>query len=172
MKNHISFVGNEQAKAEIDRLAFGDDVAASPEVQKMWDEMDDDAEQVEREFRRQDQKQAAQVMLAMRRTARKQTKPFVIGMFRRSVARSPRMQKSFRRPSRTAVGASSPGGGGSPGGDSGGSEPPQGDPDLPSFRFVRSGLTHSYLKSDRFIPSWRPGRLGPMSHALLRGWSR
>ncbi len=56
--------------------------------------------------------------------------------------------------------------------DSGGSEPPQGDPDLPSFRFVRSGLTHSYLKSDRFIPSWRPGRLGPMSHALLRGWSR
>lgn len=56
----------------------------------------------------------------------------------------------------------------SPGDDSGGSEPPQGDPDLPSFRFVRSGLTHSYLKTDRFLPSWRPGRPEPMSHAFAR----
>ncbi len=81
-------------------------------------------------------------------------------------SRGPR--SASRRPSRTAVGASSPGGGGSPGDDSGGSEPPQGDPDLPSFRFVRSGTPRSYLKTDRFLSSWRPGHPVLMSRAFAR----
>ncbi len=76
--------------------------------------------------------------------------------------------RSSHRKGRTCAMSFSRNSGNSPGDDSGGSEPPQGDPDLPSFRFVRSGLTHSYLKSDRFIPSWRPGRPGPMSHAFAR----
>jgi hypothetical protein len=76
-----------------------------------------------------------------------------------------RVSSRSRCTSRTAVASAS-----SPGGDdSGGSEPPQSDPDLPSFRFVRSGILRSYLKTDRFLSSWRPGRPGLMAH--VRRWA-
>ena len=72
-----------------------------------------------------------------------------------------RAPRSHRPSARAAASSSSD--------DSGGSEPPQGDPDLPSFRFVRSGTLRSYLKTDRFLSSWRPVRPGLMAH--VRRWA-
>jgi hypothetical protein len=84
---------------------------------------------------------------------------------------SSRGPRNSSRRSRTAVRTSSQGGGGS-GDDSGGSEPPQGDPDLPSRPLIGGYPLVFPSQPDRILPSWRPARLGLMSHALLRGWSR
>ena len=79
---------------------------------------------------------------------------------------STRSPRNSSRRSRTAVGMSSPGD------DSGGSEPPQGDPDLPSRPLIGGYPLVFASQPDRILPSWRPARPGLMSHVLLRGWSR
>ena len=93
------------------------------------------------------------MMLAMERH---KNRPRIRSAYRREPGR---VFSRSRRTSRAAVAASS-----SSSGDSGGSEPPQSDPDLPSFRFVRSGTLRSYLKTDRFLSSWRLGCPGLMAH--------
>ena len=110
-------------------------------------------------LRRKDRDKAKEIsMIAIRRYMKKRN----AGSFQVvTILRAGRSPRVSHRPSARAAASSSSD-------DSGGSEPPQGDPDLPSFRFVRSGLTHSYLKTDRFLPSWRPGRPEPMSHAFAR----
>jgi hypothetical protein len=79
--------------------------------------------------------------------------------------------RSSRDSAQNATNAASPGGG-SPGDDSGGSEPPQGDPDLPSRPLIGGYPLVFPPQPGRILPSWRLRCPGLMSHTLFRGWPR